>query len=563
MADYVGQVDQYPSPDFGLVLFAQAFSVPSAPDTFTYEVVPEIVTSIGFEATGDSLVESRIVTEFEGALSDGASTFWFEMFHLDPTALTLNNILGLSENEVEVYNAYRETDHDLDSVTNNAGEGVTLTGLPSLPDTIAAQNGLVFQVDVSLEGPSVLDGTIDFVLGALELSLPLTGIRVFVVAMEPETPVLEQLQWKTNIMEALDGTEQRQAQRVYPRQLVEMLFKAEVGSDWRNFRNALLGFHPATFGMPVWWEARLLTQAVTSGDTTFYVDTACGDFRAGGSVILWVSPSSYDALTIESMTTTSITLSSPVSQDYNVVGTLIMPLRVAILDPNLPINRHQMNLDEITLQFLVTDGKSDLADISAYDTHNSKVLLHDPNAMESTTPEGMYCRMVRLDNKLTPPVQYTDWPISRGVMAKGWACQSMADVWQIRQLVHALRGSQVTFYLPSFYEDLVPQALGSSTLDIDHVGYASFIQNEEPWTSIWIELTDGTVLTREVTGYVVVDANTERLTVGSGWPGGLTVGDINRISFLRLSRIANDRVTFTHSQAGRARVGANIVAVQG
>lgn len=518
-----------------------------------------------WEATGEGLVELRELTSWTGEVLEGPSEHWFDAVHVNPLTIELGNLVTTVVEEIEIYNAFRDLGHQLTAAVNNAGEGISFPGLPSLPWTIAPQNGLVVEVQVLTDGPPNIDGTLDFTLDVGAYGVSITGTRVVMFAFEPEAPIGEVLEFKTLIIESMDGSEQRASLRKHPRQLLNFTLKLDEAQR-RYFQALMFGFQPGTFGVPIWFEARELTASASLGALTIQVDTRWADFRVDGLAMVWTDENTYDVLEVESFTETSITFSSALTHAHSLDTALVMPLRLAITEQEVEVERYQYSLDEVTVKFTVTDNEADLADTSPFDTHNAKVLLGGPNAMSGKTLEdSLLRRMVRLDNETAPVRQSSPWEGSHFRTTKGFVCNTAQELWEVRCLLHALRGSHVSFYLPTFFADLVavqPLSSGSFEIDVVKIGYAELIRQNEPDTSIWIELTDGTVLTRQVESSLSLDDTTERLTVDVPWASTVPVASIARISFLRLCRVAEDRVNLLHQAPGRAKVTMTVMAVQ-
>jgi hypothetical protein len=498
----------------------------------------------------------------DGALSPGMGGTWFERLYAYPTFFELGNVLTTVLRDLEIYNSHRTVDQQVTSFTNNVDAGVSLVGFPSTPFTLAIQHGTQFQVEFNTSGPPALEGTLDWGTTLGLVSVPVTGSRVVMFPFEPETPIREVLEFATDVIRGVQGTEQRVSVRRHPRQLINMRLLVEDDRQRRRLQALLSTWHPRVFGLPVWFEARPLSAAAANGDTVINVDTSYADFRAGSLAIVWKNSSEFDALEIQSITPTTLTLSSPVSYDYD--WALVMPLRVAVTGSQIGRAAWPVNLTEIDLSFTTLDNQVDLADVSAFSTHNSKVMLDGPNLMNGRLDDSLTRQIERLDNTAGALEQFSDWDSSLPRTAKGFLADSPQQVWQVRQLVHALRGSQVSFYLPTFYHDLVITGQltnGSVLAEIENVGYTGYINGQEPNKSLWIELNDGTVITRQVVGSEVLDAETERLTVDVAWSADVDAADIRRVSFLRLVRIADDKVTFDHDYTGDAKVTMSLIGV--
>ncbi len=526
---------------------------------------------MGFDlATGPSEAtlmgdRSTPIVDYAGWVEAGPHVHWFEHIISKPQAIALGNMLSTVLRELEIYSSYRTASVTFTSATNNAGAGITFIDLPSLPVVFPANSGAEFQVQVTMQGPSTIDGTLDFVLSVVDISIPITGSRVVMLSHAPEAPISEKLEFLTAIDESANGKEQRAAMRGNPRQRLQLLYKVEEGPSRRELQALLFKWHPQVFGLPVWFEARELDADLSIGSTVASVDTRYGDFRVDGLCILWTSETVFETLEIASLTDSSITFSSDTTVEHTGGKTLVMPLRLATTEPSIKGSRHPVNLDEHTFVFTILDNEANIGDTSAFDEHNSKVLLHEGNLMRGNTMDYTLLRRIdKVDNEVGSPTQFSDWDVSRIATDKGFTFHSMQRMWEIRQLVHALRGSQVTFYLPTFRYDIVVSAELTETafvMDIESIGYTEYIQAEEPLKSLWIELTDGTILTRQVTGYTIIDSTTERLTVDEAWSSTIDPADIARVSFLLLCRISGDSVEFQHTWPGEGRALMKVLGV--
>lgn len=565
MADYSGAVVggfSAQTVNRGTVQNAQTINNADPATSYDGLLVPRFTVGAGSFESVASTPLGTAVNDYAGATDPALQQFWFEHVHAFPGVLTMGNIVAISLRDMEIYNAYRDAERSLTIFANNADAGVSLVGFPLLPAAIGAGAGLLFQVRVDSNGPPSLNGTLVFTLDSGDVTVPITGVRVVMFPFAPEAPLQERLEFKTDILTTTTGGEQRISIRKHPRQLFNMVFKTEDDYERRRL-DTLFGmwqFRPV--GLPIWAEARTLDTAA-AGATTIQVDTTYGDFRVGSLAIVWQDSATFDALEIDSLTDTSLTFSSPLLNSYD--NAQVMPLRIAVTQSRVQRMKAPVNFSEMTAQFTVLDNEADLADTTPFGTHNSKVMLDDPNMMFGDRLNDHLVRQIsRVDNETASLIQFSDWPDSLPLTTKGFVANTSQRVWEIRQLMHALRGSQVSFYMPTFYHDVVPNGdltLSSFLLNIENIGYATYLQGREPNKSLWIELTDGTILTRQVVDSVEIDADTERLTVDVAWPATILASEVSRISFLRLCRIADDNVSFEHEYVGSARIGINVRGV--
>jgi len=563
MADFdgtigVGIVELFPLPD------AQTINN-ELPPTAPQGMAPFGQIAGPYEATNQNDRSTPIVDR-DGAILEDTGQYWFELVHVFPTFFELGNLLTTVTRDLEIYNSYREESRQVTSFTNNADSGTSLIGFPSLPATLSESHGIQFQVQVSTNGPPSIDGTLDFTTDVGDISVRITGSRVVMFPFEPETLIEEKLEFLTDVIEAADGTEQRITIRKHPRQSFTMRYRVEEGKERRRLHNLLFDWQSRVFGVPVWFEARKLDADVSAGETTITVDTAYGDFRTGSLAIVWQDSETFDALEIEDQTANSLTFASTLANSYTARKALVIPLRVALTDDTISRERWLNNLEEFEALWRIIDNEADIADASSFDTYNSKVALLGFNFVAGqSTQDNMLRRIDRIDNETAPILQFSDWENAQYQFRRTFLGYSLESMWTVRQLVHELKGSQKSFYMPTFSTDLVAVddlSSGTALLDVQPEGYVDYIRNREPLTSIIIYLSNGTYLIRDVVDYTQVDANTDRLTVDTNWPSTISVNDITKISFLRLCRIADDLVEFNHRRIGYSRVGFNVRTVR-
>lgn len=570
MSDFAGAFDAFLEGQSGDA--GDRFLLPDQSTNVTSGLVLPVGTyspsELPFEI-GGTYEASAVVfpsVDYEGAVEPSPGFYWFERVHSNPLRLDLGNILSVLIRTIEIYNAYRRTARILEDAINNADVGVSFVGLPGLPYPIAQQHSLIVTVQISTSGPPEIDGTLDFDLDSEDLSVPITGTRIVLFPYIPEADIRETLEFATDIQTSTDGTEQRASIRKHPRQRLRFAIKVEEGEERRKLSNLLFGFHSGTFGVPVWFEARYLGANVTAGASSITVSTAYGDFRDGGLAMVWVDSETFDVLEIDSFNATSITFTSPLLNSYVASQALVLPVRTAITEMETDRTRAVLSLEEWDLEFLILDNEADIGSTAAFPSHDGKVLLQEENLLSGTSlSDGYLQRRHRLDNLSGSPIQFSDWLVPNVSTRKGFLAQSLQRVWEVRQLVHALRGSQVSFYLPTFAIDLVlvgPLTQSSFLLDVEHTGHVDFVNARDPLGAIWIELVDGSILTRNLVSATEQSPTVERLTVDVAWLETIPAANVRRISYLRLCRIADDRVEFEHQQVGTSMVFVGVVGVQ-
>jgi len=525
---------------------------------------------------------------------------WFEKVHILPRVkIEFGNIITQKDDQYEVYNALRDADITVASLTNNVTPGVSFPD-ESTPEVIESQSSALdsttgsqgnltdpqtlanmVQRDVlaEIDGLPVFDDSVVFnVTGGNDVQLLLSGTRLVLMPMEYEAPVRETLAWLTDIITALDGAEQRIALRKQPRQLFEVTYRL-TGAERQRMQSLLMDWTDNSFGFPLWHEKLQLTAAHTAGGTTYNVaDTSEVDLRVGGLAVVLSDNNTFDVITIASMTATTI-VSADVSLNSYAVGTTIMPMRTAQVLGSVAANRHQNELEEFRVRFLVTDNDTGAlsGDVSGYSTYDdggtvgARVLFDDCNVMEDRQMAEEYKRRVyRIDNSTGVVKTSSTWDRNKRSSQKGFSLRSRAEILTFRKMLSGIHGRQKSFYIPTFIDDLEVKAqlnTGASTMDIENIEYERFVQSRRPKIifKITYDIGAGEVtLIRTITAATGVDSTTERLTTGDGletWPTDIATNQIIRIEFYELVRFDADSVPITYPQIGRATCTMPIVQV--
>ena len=181
-----------------------------------------------------------------------------------------------------------------------------------------------------------------------------------------------------------------------------------------------------------------------------------------------------------------------------------------------------------------------------------------------TVGEGNRRKIIRLDHETGPPVQTSPWAKGKPIYQFGFEAKSAAEVWEIRQLMHYLRGSQLAFYVPSGRKDFKPLLdipNNSSSIDIVNIGFHQFVEGITPRSDLRVVRTDGTTSLHEISGTSAIDADSERIDVNPAITPALPLADLDRIEIVYLCRIIDDRARFVHMRPGEARVDVQLIGV--
>lgn len=536
-----------------------------------------LTRQVNDQAKPAAAVDFQTVLEAEdpGGLGLAVTQEWFEKCHVFPGELALGNILSTQIRTLELFNAFRRPPEPVDWTVfvNNAGAGVTITNLPGLPFAIASRASFIANVQVSTAGPPAISGTLDFTFGAptsQTFLVPVTGNRITIFQFRPQTPITEKLKFKTDVIPLNDGSEQRIKLREAPRQVFSFKVRVDDSRERDAINSILFDWQARVFGVPVWHEQRPLGAPMAINDTLITVDTTNADFRIDGLVMIFDDAFNQEALEILSFTPTEITTKTGITQAFDAVSTIVVPIRTAYTKPQLNNTRFAVGPADYALEFETLDN-IDLSSAAAFSSFQgvgqtiAKPVLEGLNFMTgSTIGEGNRRRVIALDTETGPRIQFSPWAKSKPLYQFGFEAKSQAETWDWRQLAHFLAGSQLAFYIPTGRTDFKPLldiGSGGSNIDFPNYGFTDFVGSVTPRSDLRVLRLDGTQSFHEITGSSVVSADVERLTVSPGIVPALPVAEVDRIDIMTLSRILDDTLTFEHRRPGETRVSLKSIGV--
>lgn len=486
---------------------------------------------------------------------------FYNRIHIRPASLALGNVVSTQTSTVRVWNAWfvPQTLTDISGLD----DGIHAVGSGPLPMLFGALQENTWQVSVTPDGPAVLDVKLTWnFTGVASPSLRITGNRIIAWTLAPDWAdgVLERLAWLTDILPSPSGTEQRRALRLAPRRTMEARIIAE-GRERQLMDLMLFGWSARIWALPLWHDQQWLTAEVALGATSISCDTVDRDFRVGGLALLrGATAYDYETVEIEAITPTQLDLVRSTQQAW-ALGTRIYPMRNAqLLSPPEP-KRVTDRLSTVDVQFSVIEACDWPAVMPATLYRDMPVLEMRPEESEDLT--AAYQRLLlTLDNTTGIPVLTDTADLAFSAQGHRWLLQGRRERAAFRSLLYALRGRQKEIWLPTHADDLTLASIvpaNESTIDVEHVGYTRFAAGKPGRRDIRIELADGTVLYRRITGATELTPVVERLAIDSILGRTVNVSDVQRICYMALSRLDQDEIELHHETDGDGVGNAQVI----
>jgi hypothetical protein len=358
-------------------------------------------------------------------------------------------------------------------------------------------------------------------------------------------PVIEVLEWNTDTL-ITAAAEQRIALRTVPRSIVTYTHLLDGTGLARAAELARAGVL-YEWTLPLWHLARPATDPIDAADLTVVVDTGGGTFEAPGQAVIAADGGAAFPVEVSAVLPDRLELAAPAG--VTLAHPIVAPVGTGILTRPVGIDRRRQGLGTVTATFTLQDA-TDLS-ASSYPTHLGLDVLTDPAVLRQPFAESIAQSVEYIDNGFGPIViesvlthvqrRSTVTLIDRGPAR-----------WLRRRWLHALRGRQRAFWLPTWGQELVLQAAVTSSA-------TSIVVAAPADPGVWIgrhvmfEIASGPVF-REITN-AVYDALGIRLTIATP---GKSIPTTTPIHLLTKVRLDTDRIELEHF-GNRSEFAASLI----
>jgi hypothetical protein len=514
--------------------------------------------------TYGALTDTQPVTEpalnRTGRSLPGFGADWYHRIHVSPGDLNLGNILSQQTRTVEVWNAYLEP-NTLTSFTGVNTEGLTVIEPAPAPTEFGPLEARLYQFTIATGGPATVDAEYTYVFETDTVVLPVTGKRVVLFSFAPDwsRPLVERLEWLTDVLRAYGGAEQRIQLRIIPRRSFEMQFLLD-GHKTQLFDALLYGWQARVFAVPVWTDPHQLALEEPAGATVINVDTAHRDYHADGLLILWRDYLTHEIAEIANVGASSVTLKRGLSQSWP-AGTRVYPGRLGRLPASVSIKKPTAALNIAILRFDL-EGNTAAAAMESGPVHQGlRVLETSPNRV--TDLDEAFSRQLEVIDSLTglrAVDDHTDYPDI--VRTFSWLLHGRPAIGAYRGWLHSRAGRCKAVFVPTFHEDLTlteTVAAAATVLKVRDIGYRSYYQTKPGKRDLMIETHTGARYYRRITGANEGDtAGEERISINTSLGMQLEPGQIRRVCFMGPHRFDGDSVELAWLSTELVQVEANM-----
>jgi hypothetical protein len=465
---------------------------------------------------------------------------YYYRIHISPALVDFGPIASPTEETFVVWNAWFVTkicsavteSHPTEYSLDPAASSFSLVGL-----------GLTtYTVSVTTVGSLEFTATITFVFGTEEPVLTLTGTRVAVFPFVPNFPMLETLEWVTNILKSKDGSEQRLCLRKTPRQRFQFNCMLTTEQEQARLEALMFVWAKRQWGVPAWGELVVHNATINIDDVTISFDTRYADFRDDSYALIWQGIDSYEAVKIQTVDNDKLNLEKPVLNQWT-GDKYIMPLRIGYMISPSSLNYNADGIANFSCGFLIRYNQLiESFTPTGDDAYNSAPVLNAP-LVETGLENIVNADMKSVDFYMSDFAMFSDSDFNIYVQGHIFRYATKYDIWQFRALLHYLFGRQVTCWIISDKKDFnQTQTLGAAEtqLTISNVGWARYMGLNVLRTHAAFVYADGTRYYREITGFTE-SGNEDIIGLSSALGIEVEPGDCE-ICLLDKCRLTDDKI---------------------
>lgn len=507
-------------------------------------------------------------TVFSGQYSPGIDQEFYGHIIVNPRALDLGLVLSAKLFTIGVWNL-TGYDQRLLSWTLVGLDGTTITNPDGYPVRYGPQAYRAYQVTVGTTGAAQISGSIVFNFEGISTGsdTTITGSRLIVFSFEPNwrEPVVENLEWLTDVLTSYNDREQRLMLRQDPRRAMRYLYTFESQNKVNFFQGLLWGWQQRVFVVPVWTDWQYLSQNISIGTTIINVNTLLRDFATSNLVLLWRDYLTWEIVEVLTLSSTQITLKKATNSAWTTKDRII-PIRLGRLSKNIQISRPTSTLAEATLSFSYEVGSavgSNRLGTSTWLQYQSLDVLTLPPNTASGDLEETYERdfdTVDQGKGAWFISDHSDGPmVSRPYK---WLLKTRQEIMNFLAFLEVRKGKAIPFWMPTWSKDMEQvQDIGAADLNIliKNIGYTRYIKNHvNRSVLIFYPADNSTPIIRTITGCAESSNNTETLSLNTSFGVLKKPADFKAISFLAYCRMDQDNFELTWHTDSVMEVGFNV-----
>jgi hypothetical protein len=372
---------------------------------------------------------------------------------------------------------------------------------------------------------------------ALDLTIP-----AFPFPPDWSDLVNERLEFRTDAIAAMNGSEQARRTRITPRRRFEFLLSSEKVPR-QAMANLAWARGARQLYLPLWTEGARLEADLGSGTDLVPVSVDGLEFAAGDSAILVPEdPTKHELVEVDSIGVGYVQLANVTAKAFG-AGTFLHPVRRARFDSAFSSAAFNRSWVYGRQRFLI-DEPNPFPAIAPSTSYRGFPVL-DTRPAHARDPETSLDRVAyRVDDDIGLVNTHDDVGIPLYRQVHDWNLDGRPALNAWRSMVYHLNGKRNSIWVPTWLDDLTLAASMTSVataMVVAWSGYAARIAQAVNRRDLRIQLTSGTVLYRRVLASVDNGNGTETLTLDSALGEAVTPAQVSQVSFMGLCRSDSDQ----------------------
>lgn len=485
-----------------------------------------------------------------GYLTLAYKQYYYNEIKVIPDLVNIGRLLANFSTTIEVWNAYIEEDKTLAQITGPTVEesGITLTPNDGDPPTFyPALQSKFHNLFIDFDGPPSANATYTFDFSTEDGILRVVGYRLIMFPYVPQGGYVERFIWLTDVIESFDGSEQFVKVRPTPRRELLYDYKGANTLGRGRFYNLLSSSIAYEVGVPIWQQARNLTDTTPAGSTRLFLDTARMEFEVGKPGFVFQNDGQSESFEVSAITATYIDAAAPFESTYD-TDAQAMPVLICDMPKSISSNLYALNATDLRMQFQGKES-TDLGTTSLTDQYKSLDVLHDCPEIQGRTltwiHEGNW-----QDIDFATGLSEHDYPVQYAKTTRSFRKTFQYDpvgVWNFKQWLYKIAGRQGKFWIPEYSGSIeivgtVPAV--SFEVDIVNIALTQAFENTPFVTDIEFEFINGAIHRSGITGVIAKNTSVETITIDNSYGSDFSQADIKQISLLHQVRLDNDTVEF-------------------
>lgn len=357
---------------------------------------------------------------------------------------------------------------------------------------------------------------------------------------QAESPIDEELEWLTDVIESHNGNEQRIESRSKPRQYLSYRIPLSYFKKSDALNTVYGAIRADRWAFPIWQEAQYIG-SLTEGQTTIDCDTRYVELIASGLALLYsgCGEKDYQAIEIQSLNEVSITIASPGATARNKVW--LIPVKTGFITGSVKTTTNGLN-GHIKIRFKVDNVleliPEQLEQFLGNDVNFNPTLLESGDFLPRTLEKQQDIIDFKLGN-----VSKRTHELCTKVSSKFDSMPiGFKEIRDFKEFLYRRAGKFRSFWMPTFESDLELKSTGLITTAIK-LGYVldSLLNFATDRIHIAIKDKNGVWYPRTISNFLQVETDIVQFDITPNLD--LEAADIELISWLGLNRFNSDKVS--------------------